>query len=73
MITHPFVAEKPRVTPLPAHLQDVAKFKISIGEQGANDWHWTIGDTLEEALPRFAEIVARQRWQDAHYARSWIE
>jgi len=73
MIPHRFIAEKPRVTPWPEHLHHVAKFELSIGERGTDDFHCTIGNTLEEALPRFAEIVARQRLYDLHRARSWSE
>lgn len=74
MIAHSFfVSEKPHVIPFPADLQHVAKFELTIGERGSGNWHFTIGDTLEEALPRFAEIVAQQRWYDAHHARSWSE
>lgn len=74
MIAHSFfVSEKPRVIPFPTGLHDIAKFELTIGERGGGNWHFTIGDDLDEALPRFAEIVARQRWHDAHYGRSWSE
>lgn len=51
----------------------VAKFEITLGERGSDDFHMTIGDTLEETLPRFAEIVNRFRVYDALHARSWSE
>jgi hypothetical protein len=65
-----FVSEKPRVTPWPASLRDTAKFEVRLGEREDDDYHVTIGDTLEETLPRFAEIVSRQRLYAAHRARS---
>lgn len=73
MIPGRFVSEKPRVHPLPANLQHHAKFELTIGEQDSGNWHFTIGDDLDEALPRFAQIVAEQRWYDAHHGRSWSE
>ena len=74
MIAHPFVAEKPRVIPLSADLQRRGRmFILELGERGTDDFQQTIGETLEEALPRFAEIVARNRLYDAHHARSWSE
>lgn len=71
MIAHRFVSEKPRVIPWPADLHRIAKFELSLGE--GDDHHFTVGDTLEEALPRFAEMVAEQRLYAMHRARSWSE
>lgn len=73
MIAGRFISEKPRVRPWPERLRDSAKFEITLGERGSDDFHFTIGDTIEETLPRFAEIVARDRLYDAHRARSWSE
>src|SRR4051812_35901075 len=72
-INRPFVAERPRVTPLPARLHDVAKFEVTLGQRGDDDYHVTIGSTLDETLPRFAGIVNRERVYAAHRARSWSE
>lgn len=68
-----FVSDRPHITPWPERLHDVARFEVTLGERGGDDYHVTIGDTLEETLPRFAEIVSRDRLQDAHRARSWDE
>ena len=74
LISHRFVFEKPRMIQLPADLQRRGRmFILELGKCGDDDYQVTIGETLEEALPRFAEIVARNRLSDAHRARSWSE
>jgi hypothetical protein len=68
-----FISEKPRVIPWPERLFDHARFEMTLGELGGDDYHVTIGDDIEETLERLAGIVARDRVYDAHHARSWSE